>query len=142
MNRVYGGVSKLVVVLLGLIILGVSQTAKADSIANTAATDFGIVQADISHDPAFRFNPAAERDFNLATLNFDLGIWGHNDAYFQAAIGDLDATLNALGYSALPGGSTSVPEPSSLVLLGITASVLAGAFAVKLRKQEFQPAKI
>jgi hypothetical protein len=140
----YSGVSKLAVVVFGLVALCVPRTAIADSITpKEYAKDLAIVTADIAKNPdLFLDSKDARADFKAgekagdrAMRDLAKGDVAEAQEEFQIAIIDLNDTLADLGLPPLPGDPYSLPEPSTGVLLGIGVAVAVG---MKFRQRKYR----
>jgi hypothetical protein len=104
--------------------------------------DFATVNTEIANDlKAFLKNSTASADYKAGVAIMTEGLWdaAHKDptdaqADFRAAVRDFNGALAALKLPELPGGSSDpVPEPSSVLLLGLGVAIVALAARAKQR---------
>jgi len=136
--------------LLMLAPLCVPGTAQAGTITGKqVAADLATVDTDIAHNPmGYRKSIVAQTDLNAGIAAMIAGdvaaALGNNkgaQAEFAIAVTDFNAVLKVLG-DAPPGGDPpGVPEPASMLLVGIGMIVLAGARGMKNYQERRQTAE-
>ena len=143
--------TKLALALLLLAPLCVPGTARASSITEQQmSADLATVEVDITHNPmSFLKSSIAQKDLNagiaaMTTGELDAarGNTKGAQAAFAAAIQDFNGVLKVLGDAPLDPPSNGVPEPSSVVLLGLGATLLLAARGMKNYREQRQRAEM
>ncbi len=127
-----------------LVVVTLVGSGWADSTVTASAfkTDLQIVQTDINKNfNLFASSPAAKSAFLAGELAGADALFqnsrGNTKAAqidFQTAIADFNQVLSVLHQQSLPGSSPTVPDASSLALLGCAGIALFGALNKKFAK--------